>query len=159
MTPAPVVSNASPLIALQQIGHLQLLEQLFGAVLIPPAVAREVAPTVALPAWIGQQVLTQPVGPKILGASLGPGESEAISLALETRARLIMLDDRPARRLAQALHLSIIGTLGILLAAKRRQLLITIRPCLDALLQHDFRIAPSLCDNVLSAAGEDHGID
>ena len=105
MTPVPVVSNASPLIALRQIGHLQLLEQLFGTVLIPPAVAREVAPTVALPAWVGQQVLTQPVGPRILGASLGPGESEAISLALETKAKLVMLDDRPARRLAQALRI------------------------------------------------------
>jgi len=70
-----------------------------------------------------------------------------------------MLDDRPARRLAQALHLPVIGTLGILLAAKRRQLLITIGPCLDALLQHDFRIAPSLYENVLSAAGEGSEID
>ena len=159
MTSAPVVSNASPLIALEQIGHLELLEQLFGSVLIPPAVAREVAPTVALPTWIGQQELAQPVGPRILGASLGPGESEAISLALETQAELVVLDERPARRLAQALHLPVIGTLGILLAAKRRQLLVSIRPSLDTLLQHDFRIAPSLYENVLSAAGEDSGID
>lgn len=159
MTPAPVVCNASPLIALQQIGHLQLLEQFFGTVLIPPAVAREVAPTVALPAWIEQQVPAQPVGPRILGASLGPGESETISLALETKAKMVVLDDRPARRLTQALHLPVIGTLGILLAAKRRQLLVAVRPCLDALLLHDFRIAPSLYENVLSAADEDQGVD
>ena len=159
MTPALVVSNASPLIALEQIGHLQLLEQLFGSVLIPPAVVREVAATVAVPGWIEQHGLAQPVGPRILSASLGPGESEAISLALETRAQLVLLDDRPARRLAQALHLPVIGTLGILLAAKRRQLLTTLRPCLDALLQHDFRVASSLYENVLNAAGEDTGID
>ena len=157
MTPAPVVSNASPLIALQQIDHLQLLEQFFGSILIPPAVAREVAPTVVLPAWIEQQVLAQPVGPRILGASLGPGESEAISLALEAKARLVILDDRPARRLAQTLYLPVIGTLGILLAAKRRQLLTAIRPHLDALLEYDFRIAPSLYENMLRAAGEDQG--
>ena len=83
MTPALVVSNASPLIALEQIGHLQLLEQLFGSVLIPPAVVRKVAATVALPGWIEQHGLAQPVGPRILSASLGPGESEAISLAPE----------------------------------------------------------------------------
>jgi len=159
MTSAPVVSNASPLIALEHIGHLQLLEQLFGTVLVPPAVVCEVVPTVTLPAWIGQQGLAQPVGPRILGASLGPGESEAISLALETRAKLVMLDDRPARRLAQALHLPVIGTLGILLAAKRRQLLIAIRPCLDALLQRDFRIASSLYEHALGAAGEGSGTD
>ena len=154
MTAAPVVSNASPLIALEQIGHLMLLAQLFDAVLIPPAVVSEVTSTVALPAWIGQQALTQPVGPRILSASLGPGESEAISLALETEAKRVILDDRPARRLAQALRLPVIGTLGVLLAAKQRQLLIAVRPCLDNLLQCDFRIAPSLYENVLSAAGE-----
>ena len=159
MTSPPIVSNASPLIALQQIGYLRLLEQLFSTVLVPPAVVREVAPTVALPTWIDHQGLTQPVGPKILGASLGPGESAAISLALEIGAGLVLLDDKPARRLAQALCLPVIGTLGILLAAKRHQLLATIGPCLDALLQHDFRIAPNLYENVLRTAGERTGID
>jgi predicted nucleic acid-binding protein len=154
MTLAPVVSNASPLIALEQIDHLQLLEHLFGTVLIPPAVAHEVAPTVALLPWVEEQEPTQPIGPRILSASLGPGESAAIALALETEARLVILDERPARRLAQTLHLPVIGTLGILLAAKRRQLLVSIRPYLDALVQHNFRIAPNLYDDVLTAAGE-----
>lgn len=154
MTSAPVVSNASPLIALEQIGHLQLLEQLFGTIVIPPAVAHEVSSAIILLTGIEQQELTQPVGPRILSASLGPGESEAISLALETKAELIVLDDRPARRLAQILHLPVIDTLGILLAARRHQLLAAVRPSLDALLQHDFRIAPSLYEQVLDAAGE-----
>ncbi len=66
----------------------------------------------------------------------------------------MILDDRPARRLAQALHLPIIGTLGILLAAKRRHLLPAVQPCLDALLHHDFRIAPNLYQQILSDAGE-----
>ena len=159
MTPTPVVSNASPVIALEQIDHLQLLQHLFGTVLIPPAVAYEVAPTVTLPAWIEQQELEQPVGPRILGASLGSGESEAIALALETQAQLVILDERPARRLAQALYLPTIGTLGILLAAKQRQLLVSIRPHLDTLLQYDFRIASSLYDEVLRAADEDPGAE
>ena len=54
----------------------------------------------------------------MLRASLGPGESEAISLALEAHADLLIVDDRPARRLAQALGTPIIGTLGVLFAAK-----------------------------------------
>jgi predicted nucleic acid-binding protein len=62
MTTAAVVSNASPLIALEQMGCLHLLEQLFGKILVPPAVAREVAPTVTLPAWVEQHGLTQLVG-------------------------------------------------------------------------------------------------
>ena len=93
-------------------------------------------------------------GPKILSASLGAGESESISLALEIRAGLAILDDRPARRLAFALGIPIIGTLGLLLAAKQRKLLTAVKPCLDALTQHDFWIAPSLYEQVLRDAGE-----
>ncbi len=154
MTSKPIVSNASPVIALEQIGQLHLLQQLFDRVIVPPAVAREVSPTVMLPAWIEQQSLRQPIGPQILSASLGAGESEAISLALELQARLVILDDRPARRLAQALHLPVIVKLGILLAAKRRNVLSAVRPSLDALLQHDFRISQRLYEQILGDAKE-----
>lgn len=154
MTSGIVISNASPLIALEQIGQLGLLEQLFSSVVIPPAVVREVSASVALPPWVTEQSLDQAVGPRVLTASLGVGESEAISLALEVHARLLILDDRPARRLAQALGLSIIGTLGVLLAAKQRNLLPSVRPSLAALLQFDFRIAPGLYDQILLDAGE-----
>jgi len=154
MTSDLVISNASPLIALEQIGQLHLLEQLFGSVVVPPAVVSEVSPSVTLPDWVTQQTLSQAIGPRILRASLGDGESEAISLALEVQARRLVLDDRPARRLAQALGLPIIGTLGVLLAAKQRNHLTAIRPSLDALLQHDFRIAPALYDQILLDAEE-----
>jgi len=150
----PVVSNSSALIALRQIGHLDLLERLFGEVMIPPAVAREIGPSVSAPRWVNEQSLTQPVGPRILRAALGLGESEAISLALETGARRLILDERPARRLAQSLDLPVVGTLGILLASKRRGLLIRIRPSMDALMGFGFRVGPDLYDHVLTAAGE-----
>jgi len=154
LTDGPVVCNASPLIALAQIGQLALLEQLFGTVVVPPAVIRETAPSVSPPTWVEERPLAQPIGPRILRASLGPGESETISLALELGARWVILDDRPARRLARGLQLNVIGTLGILLAARKRDLLPAVRPCLDALLQHDFFIAPALYEQVLREAGE-----
>lgn len=154
MTSGVVISNTSPIIALDQIGQLGLLKQLFNSVVVPPAVVGEVSPSLTLPAWITEQALSQPVGPRILSASLGAGESEAISLALEARARLLIVDDRPARRLAQALGLPIIGTLGVLLAAKQRNLLPAVQPSLAALLQFDFRIAPVLYDQILRDAGE-----
>lgn len=154
---SPVVSNSSPLIALEQIGRLDLLEKLFGSVLIPPAVYQETLPTVALPAWITQHSLTQSVGPRVLRVSLGPGESEAICLALEVSASWLILDDRPARRLAQALGLTTIGTLGILLAAKRRGLIESVQPHMDALIQHGFFVAPDLYNRVLLDAGEGAG--
>ena len=90
----------------------------------------------------------------MLRAGLGEGESEAISLAVELKFRWIILDDCAARRLAQSLSLSVIGTLGLLLAAKRRGLLSLVRPSLDALVSHGFHIAPALYDRVLEEAGE-----
>jgi hypothetical protein len=115
MTAGPVVSNASPLIGLERIGRLDLLAQLFGQVLVPPAVVRETVPQLVLPAWIAEQSLAQPMAPQIAQAALGAGESESISLALELGAAWLVLDDRPARRLAQGLGLSVIGTLGLFL--------------------------------------------
>ncbi len=149
-----VVSNASSLIALVQIDYLDLLVMLFSTILIPPAVVRETAPTVTLPDWITERALAQPIGPQILRTSLGPGESEAISLALEVGARWVVLDDLPARRLAQALSIPVIGTLGVLLASKRRGFLPAIRPCIDALVDFGFHVAPNLYELVLSDAGE-----
>jgi predicted nucleic acid-binding protein len=154
MTAPPVVSNSSAIIALEQIGHLALLRLLFAEILIPPGVSQETAPSVVLPVWIVEQPLSQSVGPRILQASLGRGESEAISLALEVTARWVILDDRPARRLTQSLSLSVIGTLGVLLAAKRRGSLSALRPCVDALADHGFHIAPDLRDRILADAGE-----
>lgn len=149
-----VVSNTSPLIALDQIGHLQLLKQLFSQLLIPPAVRREIQPKPNLEDWIIERSLQQPIGPQILGASLGNGESEAVALALEVSADLLIIDERPGRRLAEMLGVPVIGTLGILLASKRRGYLPLVKPSVDALIALGFRVAASLYDDVIRDAGE-----
>jgi len=149
-----VVSDASPLIALHQIDELQLLQGLFGEAVIPPAVAREVTPGVPLPPWVKTRRPEQPVAQAILLASLGPGESEAISLAQEIHAEWLLLDDRPARRLAEALGLSVAGTLGLLVRAKEKGLLDAVRPRVEALLALGFRASPALVENILRQAGE-----
>lgn len=154
MNLSSVVSNASPIIALAQIGYLDFLAQIFQTVIIPPAVATEISPSVIRPPWIELQNLSQPIGPQILRASLGPGESETISLALEMNAGLVILDERAGRRLAHSLGLPVIGTLGVLLNAKRRGLLTSIKPCLDQLLEFDFHISPALYDRILQDANE-----
>ena len=151
---APVVSNSSPLIALERIGRPEVLRDLFGTVAVPPAVVSEVSPALILPSRIERRDSAQPIGALVLSASLGTGESEAIGLALEANARLVILDDRPARRSAQALRLPVVGTLGVLLAAKRRGLIPDMRSCLDELLRHDFRVSPRLREDVLRDAGE-----
>jgi predicted nucleic acid-binding protein len=154
VTPHPVVCNASPLIALRQIGQLDLIQKHFTAVFVPPAVVREVTPTLLPPPWIVERTLTQPVGPQILRASLGPGESEAICLAIELGAHWIVMDERPARRLAQALGIPVIGTVGLLVTSKRRGLISELRPHLDALIGHGFRLSGRLYERAISDAGE-----
>ncbi|HSB61623.1 MAG TPA: DUF3368 domain-containing protein, partial [Vicinamibacteria bacterium] len=98
---AAVVADASVLIALVQISQLPLLESLFAEIVIPPAVAREVAPSLPEPpTWIRIQKPALPLDARVAASSLDAGETEAIALALELGAAWIILDDLPARRLA-----------------------------------------------------------
>jgi predicted nucleic acid-binding protein len=66
----------------------------------------------------------------------------------------VILDERPARKLALALGLPVVGTAGILLAAKRAGLIPEVAPLLDALIKHGFRISTALRDRVLADAAE-----
>ena len=151
----PVISNSSPLIALTQIGRLDLLRRLYTSILIPPAVAREVEPTVAnLPQWVLVKELAHPLQPSGVSVSIGPGEREVISLGLEFEAALLVLDEQPARRLATALGLRVIGTVGLLMAGKERGFLAKIRPELDRLLAVRFFMDLDLYDRVIAQAGE-----
>ena len=150
---ARVVADTSPLIALQQIGQLGLLGTIFGTVVIPPAVAAE-ALSVERHSWLAERPLTKPLAPDVVHAGLGPGESEAISLALELSADRVLLDELPARTLAEHLNLPLIGTLGILLVAKRRGLIDAIREPVDTLRRGGFRVSIDLYEKLLHKAGE-----
>jgi hypothetical protein len=150
-----VVSNSSPLIALARIQRLDLLPAIFESVLIPPAVAREIAPSIPVPPkWLRIQTPSVPPPASLVRRRLGDGEWEALALAIELKADWIILDDLPARRSAEATGLKVIGTLGTLLTAKRTGLLKSIRPELDALLRTSFFLGPQLYDELLKAAGE-----
>lgn len=150
-----VISNSSPLIALTQIGQLDLLRQIHTRVLVPRAVAREVEPTVAkLPGWVMVRELAHPLQPGTVGTSIGPGEREVISLGLQLGSALLILDEQPARRLAVALGLRVIGTVGLLLAGKDRGFLAKVRPELDRLRAVRFFMDQDLYDRVVGQAGE-----
>ncbi|MGD9891427.1 MAG: DUF3368 domain-containing protein [Dehalococcoidia bacterium] len=153
MIPDPLVSNASPLIALHQIDCLTLLRRLYASVIIPPAVQREISPSVGRLTWIATRSLQQPIDSR-LPTTLGAGEREAISLALETGVSQIVLDDLRARRRAESLGLEVIETLGILVFAKRQRLIPAVRPLAESLLDQGFFVSPSVLDDALTTAGE-----
>ena len=150
-----VVSNSSPLIALARIQRLDLLPAIFASVLIPPAVAREIAPSIPVPpTWLRIQAPNVAPPASLLRRRLGDGEREALALAIELKADWIILDDLPARRSAEATGLNVIGTLGTLVTAKRAGLLQSIRPELDALLRTSFFLSLQLYEKLLQAVGE-----
>jgi predicted nucleic acid-binding protein len=149
-----VVADSSPLVALSRIGYLHLLPALLGKLHLPPAVRQEVFGSHPLPGWVAEVALQQPVASRITSAHLGPGEREAIALALELSADEVILDDLAARRLAYALRMSVIGTFGLLLRAKKRGLVPLVRPLIEALQSHEFHASARLVEGILVAAGE-----
>lgn len=91
---------------------------------------------------------------RAVAARLHAGETEAISLALHVDARQVVLDDGPARRVAEALDLVVVGTAGVLLIAKRLGIVPNVEPILDQLLASGFRLRPEVVRYVLVQADE-----
>lgn len=155
MSPSPSVSDASPLIVFHQITRLELVRSVLGEVLIPPAVASEIAPSLGdLPPWMRVSELPSGGGPFPWGTTLDRGETEAIALALEASASQIVLDDRPARRTAEQLGLFVVGSLGLLLEAHRLGLMGDVRADMDAMIDAGFYVGQSLYADVLKLAQE-----
>jgi predicted nucleic acid-binding protein len=159
-----VVSDSGPIIHLGMIGRMGLIHDLFGEILIPGAVYREVVEVGAgLPGSLELQAASwatvveptrgTPVS-KLLESELDPGEVAALILALERHAELLLVDDLAARQAATRLGLSVIGTVGILLAAKKRNRVDAIEPLLQALKHQGFWISSSLEESILRSAGE-----
>jgi len=159
-----IVSDTSALGNLAIVNHLWLLQTIYGTVLIPDVVAREIsnAPSPAIQAvlaldWIETRAIVNLSMANALqrDQNLDPGESHAIVLALEQQADELLIDERRGRREAAKLGIPIIGILGILLLAKQRQLLPRIQPVLDALIeQASFRVSSGLYSQVLLQANE-----
>lgn len=102
-------------------------------------------------------IIRRPVGASTLAliTDLGPGETETLLLALESQDALVILDDSLARRVAKTQGIRVIGTLGVLLEAKRAGHVPLIRPYLDRLDTLRFRLDPRTREAVLKLAREE----
>ncbi|MGB3543782.1 DUF3368 domain-containing protein [Rubrivirga sp.] len=146
-----VVTDTSPLIALERVGKLDLLPGLY-SVVAPSVVVAEFG---SKPDWLRIEDARDRARVAELAASLDDGESEAIALALETPGRPLLIDEIRGRRAALRFGLEVIGTLGVLIRAQRAGLIPAVRPLLDELREaHGFRASDAIVAAVLRQAGE-----
>jgi uncharacterized protein len=159
-----VVSNTSPITSLAGVGQLNLLQQLYGSIIILQAVYTEMVEAGSLVPgaievqtlpWIQtRQVANQELVTELL-EELNLGEAQAIVLALELKAELLLLDELPGRTIASQYGLNITGVLGILLEAKRNGSIPAVKPLMDRLIEQvAFRVSSRLYAEVLQSAGE-----
>jgi predicted nucleic acid-binding protein len=157
------VCNTSPLILLSKIEKLGLIFQLFGNVIAPQAVIDEIKAGSDDLAHIlnnlidVKKLIVRKAGAKYLKDipfDIGAGEREAIALALETAADIIIIDDHLARNVSRGKGLKITGTIGILIEAKSRGLIKSLRNELDSLIESGMWIKETFYHRLLQEFGE-----
>lgn len=164
--PAAAVADTSTLAALSAVGQTCLLRSLFGTIFIPAAVFREVVTdgegwtqasevqrVIGTEGWIrlADEALPLAILP---GGGLGMGEREAIALALRLQGPLLT-DDQKARRRAEALGVAVIGSLGVLEAAKEVGLISEVKPLVFAMCAAGIYLSHDVISQVLKRSGED----
>ncbi len=159
-----VVSNTTPLIGLATIQRFDLLKQLFGEIHIAEAVYAEAVVRgheeggakreVSTATWIKSIRVQDRLAVDVLLDEMDLGEAETIVLAREIGADWVLMDEKRGRRKLAELELKKVGTLGILLKAKRTGLLSTIRSDIEQLRQRGFSISQDVIDAVLRQANE-----
>ena len=149
MTETAVVDSTC-LIGLERIGRLDILPALFINVIVPPEVAREFG--TSLP-WLKVETPANNALTSALKMMLDDGEAEAIALASE-HGYGIVPDDRQARRIAKNLGVAVVGTVGLLLRAKRDGIISAVKPLLEDLELNGFYLSSELKEEALRLANE-----
>ncbi|MBI4618446.1 MAG: DUF3368 domain-containing protein [Planctomycetes bacterium] len=157
--PEGAAVNASPLIYLSRIGHLDLLRVLPRPIVVPEPVFDELAagvprePAVQAVEWL--EVVAVTAAPQEVRAwDLGAGESAVLAWVRSHPAAVAVIDDLQGRRCAASLGLAVVGTLSVLVAAKRLGHMDAIRPMVLELLAHGMYLSERIVREVLAVAGE-----
>ncbi len=154
--------NASPIISLANIGYPHLLPESCGQMIIPQAVAEEILagpdddPAKQWIATTGQQWIkdTGAVLPLVAGWDLGAGENAVLSWCYEHPAYEAVIDDLAARKFAKSFGVALCGTVGVIVIAKRRGVISSVKPLLKHLIDVGFRIDDRLCATAMRLADE-----
>lgn len=149
--PLIVVSDTSPIRALHHLDLMSLCRDLYETLIVPETVQAELRKrTLTCPAIeVADYPFVQVQNPGVAASQLGvpsdldPGETQAIALAIELHADLLLMDERKGTAAARHLGLATIGVFGVLLEAKRKSLIDRVLPLVDRLVteQHFFTSA------------------
>jgi predicted nucleic acid-binding protein len=150
--PKVIISDTSCLIILTKIGELELLRQLYQTVTITQEILQEYGDPI--PTWIEVQKVNDYNRQLLLEFQIDKGEASAIALALETGESVLILDDLKARKVAEKLGLTVTGTLGVIIKAKKNGKIPSIKPYLKTIRETDFRVSEELEQIALKEANE-----
>jgi len=158
---APAV-DASPLIHLARTGNLPLLKALASNFVIPEPVLDEIRAKgegdaalqgVQATPWLSV-VQPPPVPETLLAWDLGKGEASVLAWALSRPGTIAILDDQRARVYAQWHGVPVVGTLGIVLRAKRQGMIPLARPILQDLIDRGMYLSKAVANRALALVEE-----
>ena len=155
-----VVSDTTPITTLLKAGEVELLQMLFGSIIIPRAVADELLVFHGqLPAFVSVRPVSDPIRLPPGIERLGRGETEAIQLAVEVGADILLTDDRKARTAATSIGLKCTGLLGLLVRAKQTKQLSSVRTMIEVLEKKGgLYLSDEVKAEAMRIAGEQGGI-
>jgi predicted nucleic acid-binding protein len=155
-----IVSNTGPIIGLSLIGRLDVLQQLFDSVCIPPEVRNELVASphklrrFTIPQWITVKKTRSAPDP-LLSAVLDGGEAAVINLARHSGVDEVLIDERKGRKVAHSVYgLKVVGTAGVLIRAKQNGLLDNVGDLLKEMKRMGYWIHDDIIAAAVKAAGE-----
>lgn len=156
-----VIVNSTPLIVLGNAGLLEILQKLYGRILVPEAVYQEVtakddaAGMILLNGadWIQVEQVQNQSDARIFSSRLHAGEVEVMLLAREQKADLLIIDDNAAKSTAKYLGMKVTGSLGVLLRAKQMGIIPDINDAMDQIILNGFYVSEELRKHIILLAG------
>lgn len=155
-----VIVNSTPLIVLGNAGLLEILQKLYGRILVPEAVYQEVtakddaAGMILLNGadWLRIEEVQNKSDARIFSSRLHAGEVEVMLLAREQKADLLIIDDNAAKSTAKYLGMKVTGSLGVLLRAKQMGIIPDINDAMDQIILNGFYVSEELRKHIILLA-------
>ncbi len=168
MTKKIIIADTGPIIALALLDLIKDMPEVIGEIIIPHAVylectydlSKPAAKSIQLAVTNGQMQVKNIAHSNLykeLTELLDPGEAEAITLFHKICADLLLIDEMKGRSIAEKQQIPIIGTIAILLKVKEKGVRPLVKPMIDKLTTHNYRLSKALIKYVLNRSGESSG--